>query len=306
LRLEQEIALPGVDGRIDHFAVDVAGQRVFIAALGNGSLEVLDVRRGERTAEIKGLQEPQGVCYDANTGRLYVATAGDGKLRVYDAKSFTVQATLDFGSDADNVRQDPQTGELWVGYGNGGLGIVNPNGQKGGSVDLGTHPESFQFEGNGDRVYANVPKRFGVAVVDRKKRAVVTRWGLGGPLANYPLALDESNKRLFVGCRLPARLVALDAGSGRVVATLPTVGDSDDVFYDAERRRVYVIGGEGAVDLFGQRDPDHYERLGRIPTASGARTGLFVPAWGRLYVAVPHRGSLTAKVLAYRVNREAP
>jgi hypothetical protein len=142
--------------------------------------------------------------------------------------------------------------------------------------------------------------------VDRKKRAVVTRWGLGGPLANYPLALDETNQRVFVGCRLPARLVALDAGSGRVVATLPTVGDSDDVFYDAERRRVYVIGGEGAVDLFRQRDPDHYERLGRVPTASGARTGLFVPAWSRLYVAVPHRGSSTAKVLAYRVNREAP
>jgi DNA-binding beta-propeller fold protein YncE len=231
LRLEKAIPLPGVAGRIDHFAADTAGQRVFIAALGNGSIEVLDLRRGERTAEIKGLQEPQGVYYDAKIDRLYVATGGDGKFHVYDGNSFAVQETLDFGSDADNVRQDPQTGELWVGYGNGGLGIVNPTGQKSGSLDLGTHPESFQFEANGDRVYVNVPKRFGVAVVDRKKRALITWWGFGGPLANYPLALDETNKRLFVGCRSPARIVVLDTGSGRVVVTFPTVGE-DGFYYD--------------------------------------------------------------------------
>jgi DNA-binding beta-propeller fold protein YncE len=302
LLLEKEIALPGVEGRIDHFSVDVPDKRLFIAALENGSVEILDTRQGERTAEIKGLEEPQGIYYDSKTGRLYVATGGDGKLRIYDEKSLTVRETFEFGGDADNVRYDQQTGDIWVGYGNGGIGIVNSTGQNVGSVALGTHPESFQFEQNGDRVYVNVPKQFGITVVNRKKRAVTAKWALGGLFANYSMALDDANKRLFVGCRFPARLVVLDTISGRIVTSLPTVGDTDDVFYDPGRRLVYVIGGEGAVEVLGQHDPDHYERVGRIPTAPGARTGLFVRAFNRLYVAVPHRGSQAAKVLVYMMK----
>jgi DNA-binding beta-propeller fold protein YncE len=257
---------------------------------------------GRGSEGLKGLEEPQGVYYDPKTGWLYVATGGDGKLRVYGSQSLTVQSTIGFGGDADNIRQDPETGDLWVGYGNGGLGIVNSSGQNAGSVALGTHPESFQFEKNGDRVYVNVPKQFGVAVIDRKKRAAVAKWGLGGSFANYPMALDDADKRLFVGCRLPARLVILDTTSGRIVTTLPTVGDADDVFYDPGRRLVYVIGGEGAVEVLRQRDPDHYERVGRITTATGARTGLFVPAFNRLFVAAPHRGAHSARVLVYEVK----
>jgi DNA-binding beta-propeller fold protein YncE len=299
LHLEKEIPLPGVEGRIDHFSADDAGQRLFVAALGNGSVEIVDVRKGERTAEIKGLKEPQGVYYDSKTGRLYVATGGDGKLRIYDGKTLAAQQTLEFGGDADNVRYDRQTGDIWVGYGNGGIGIVNSTGQRVGSVELGTHPESFQFEESGDRVYANVPKQFGVSVIDRKGRVTVTKWGLGAALANYPMALDDPNKRLFVGCRLPARLVVLDTSSGRIVVTLPTVGDTDDVFYDSVRRQIYVIGGEGAVEVFRQRDPEHYESAGRTATGAGARTGFLVPNSNRLYVAVPHRGPQAAKVLVY-------
>ena len=167
---------------------------------------------------------------------------------------------------------------------------------------LGTHPESFRFEENGDRVYVNVPKQFGVAVVDRKKRTAVAKWGLGGSLANYPMALDDADRRLFVGCRLPARLVILDTDSGRIVTALPTVGDSDDIFYDSERQLIYVIGGEGAVEVLRQRDPTNYERVERITTAPGARTGLFVSALHRLFVAVPRRGSESAKVLIYRTG----
>ena len=299
LHLEKKIPLQGVEGRIDHFSADEAGQRLFIAALENGSVEIVDLRKGERTAEIKGLKEPQGVYYDSKTGRLYVATGGDGKLWIYDGKSLTLQATLELGDDADNVRYDQQTGDIWIGYGNGGIDIVNSTGQKVDSVDLRTHPESFQFEQSGDRVYANVPKQFGVSVIDRKTRLPVAKWGLGLSFANYPMALDDGDKRLFVGCRLPARLVVLDTSSGRIVVTLPTVGDTDDVFYDTTRRLIYVIGGEGAVQVFRQRDPDHYESVGRITTSAGARTGFFLQNSSRLYVAVPHRGPEAAKVLVY-------
>jgi DNA-binding beta-propeller fold protein YncE len=303
LHLENEIPLPGVEGRIDHFSADEPGQRLFIAALGNGSVEIVDTRRGERVAEIKGLEEPQGVYYDSKIGRLYVATGRDGKLRIYDGKSLNLLETLEFGNDADNVRYDRQTGDIWVGYGHGGLGIVNSAGQKIGSISLGSHPESFLFEATGDRVFVNVPKQLGIAVVDREKRAVIAKWGVGGALANYPMALDDADKRLFAGCRVPARLVVLDTTSGQIVGTLSAVGDTDDVFYDPVRRQVYVIGGEGAVEVFRQRSPDHYESLGRITTAAGARTGFFTPTSSRLYVAVPHRGSQTAKVLVYTVDR---
>jgi len=302
LRLEKEIPMPGVEGRIDHFSVDVSGQRLFVAALGNGSVEVLDVRPGKRSAEIQGLKEPQGVFYDPNTGQLYVASGGDGKLHIYNGKSLKEQATLEFGNDADNVRRDPQTGDIWVGYGDGGIGIVKGVGQKVGSIGLGAHPESFQFSENGDRAYVNVPNKFGVIVIDRQKRAVASRWGLGASLANYPIAIDDTSRRLFVGCRLPARLVVLDVTSGRIVAELGTVGDADDVFYDKGRRLVYVIGGEGAAEIFRQRDPDHYERIDRVSTASGARTGLFVPSLDRLFVGVPHRGSQAARVLVYKIE----
>jgi DNA-binding beta-propeller fold protein YncE len=301
LHLEKEIPLPGVEGRIDHFSADVPGQRLFVAALANGSVEVLDVRQGKRTAEIKGLKEPQGVFYEAKTGRLYVASGGDGKLHIYEAKSLTEQAILEFGDDADNVRYDQQSGNIWVGYGNGGIGIVNAAGQRVDSVALGTHPESFQFGESEDRVYVNGPKQFGVTVIDRQKRAVVAKWGLGGSLANYPMAIDSAGKRLFVGCRFPGRLVVLDATSGRIVAVLVTVGDTDDVFFDDSRRLVYVIGGEGAVEILRQRDPDHYDRIGRISTAPGARTGLYIPSLDRLFVGVPHRGSQPAKVLVYEI-----
>jgi hypothetical protein len=224
--------------------VDVPNQRLFVAALENGSVEILDIRRGERTAEIKGLEEPQGVYYDFKTGRLYVATGGDGKLRIYDGKSLTVQEALDFGGDDDNVRYDEQTGDIWVGYGNGGIAIANAAGQNVGSVALGAHPESFQFEANGDRVYVNVPGQFGISVVDRKKRAVLAKWGSGGRFGNIRWLWD-TNKRLFVGCRIPAQLVVLDATLGHIVASLSTIGDNDDIFYHAGRRLVYVIGGEG-------------------------------------------------------------
>src|SRR5215469_2969100 len=262
LRLEKEIALAGVEGRIDHCSVDVPGKRIFIAALGNGTVEVVDLAKGERTAEIKGLKEPQGLYYDDATSRLYVASAGDGTLRIYEGKDLTLRSTLEFGDDADNVRYDEKARQIWVGYGSGGLGNV-AGGEKAEEIPLGAHPESFQLEHNGSRVFVNVPKELGVAVVDRKKHAVISKWGLDWTAANYPMALDEGDARLFVGCRLPARLVILDTNSGHVVVKLPVVGDADDVFFDPARALVYVIGGEGAVDIFRAHDANHYDHVGR-------------------------------------------
>ena len=305
LALGQKIPLPGVIGRIDHFSADIGGKRLFAAALGNGSVEVLDVERGVRISEIKGLKEPQGVIYDAERNQLYVATGGDGKVRIYNGKSLGLESTLDFGDDADNLRVDPESEDICVGFGNGGIGIIDSSGQKAGTVLLGSHPESFQFDEAADRVYVNVPKQLGVAVIDWKKRAVVAKWALGLSFANYPMALDRINRRLFVGCRLPARLVVIDTTSGQTIKALPTVGDADDVFYDEKRRCIYIVGGEGAIEVIRQQGPDVYETAGRTVTASGARTGYWWPSSDRLYVAAPAKGGQTAAVLVYDASGAA-
>ncbi len=303
LHLEKEIPLPDVEGRIDHFCADVPGQRLFVAALENGTVEVLDIRKSKRSAEIKGLTEPQGVAYSSQNSELYVASGGDGTLRIYDGNSLKLRETLEFGGDADNVRYDGRSAQILVGFGDGGLGLVDASGQKIGTIPLSSHPESFQLEEGDSRIFVNVPKEFAVAIADRTKHTVIAKWGLDRAFANYPMALDEEDKRLFVGCRLPARLVVLNTDSGQVVAKMPVVGDTDDVYFDSTRRFVYVIGGEGAVDVFRMSDPNHYEHAGRTNTASGARTGLFNPNLDRVFVAVPHRGSQAAEVLVYQITQ---
>ena len=228
LHLEKEIPLPDVEGRIDHFCADVPGQRLFVAALENGTVEVLDIRKSERSAEIKGLTEPQGVAYSSQNSELYVASGGDGTLRIYDGNSLKLRETLEFGDDADNVRYDGRSAQILVGFGDGGLGLVDASGQKIGTIPLSSHPESFQLEEGDSRIFVNVPKEFAVAIADRTKHTVIAKWGLDRAFANYPMALDEEDKRLFVGCRLPARLVVLNTDSGQVVAKMPVVGDTDD------------------------------------------------------------------------------
>jgi DNA-binding beta-propeller fold protein YncE len=305
LRLEKTIPLTGVEGRIDHFAVDVQGRRLFMAALGANSVEVIDTQAGKVAHSIRGLREPQGVFYWPEGNRLYVANAADGKVRVFDGSSYAPLREYDFNSDPDNIRFDPKQKEVFVGYGNGALGVIGAKvGDRVGQTMLDAHPESFQLEQNGPRIFVNVPagtnalKIGNVSVIDRRTRTVIAKWPVDAK-QNFPMALDEPNHRLFVGCRKPAKLIVLDTADGRPVASLDIVGDTDDLYYDATLKRIYVSGGAGAVSVIEQKDPDHYEPLATIPTASGARTSLWIPEFKRLYVAVPHRGKQAAALLEF-------
>src|SRR6266404_8576597 len=286
LQLKQTIALPGVEGRIDHFALDAAGERLFVCALGNNTVEILDLRKGERIHSITGLGAPQGIAYIPELNRIFVANDKGGICKIYDAKSYQTVGELNFKDDADNVRFDNATKKLYVGFGSGGIAVVNaPDGKQIGSIKLSAHPEAFELEKTGKRIFVNVPNSRHVAVIDRDKNEVVATWKTDLAFGNFPMALDESNHRLFVGCRLPSRLVVLNTESGNVVAKIDISGDPDDVFYDRKRHRVYAICGAGKID-----------------TAEGARTGLFVPERDTLFVAVPHRGSQQAEIRAYRVE----
>ena len=261
LKLEKTIELPGVRGRIDHMSIDVKGQRLFVSALGNNTVEVVDLNAGQRTNTISGLGEPQGALYVASSDRLYIASSKDGTVKMFDGTSFKLLKTLDYGDDADNLRYDAARQRVYVGYGSGGLGELDIEDQKIAEIKLDSHPESFQLEKSSPRIYVNLPKSRKIAVVDRETHTVPTTWGTGLSLANYPMALDESDHRLFVVTRFPARLLVIDTESGKVVQKLSAVSDCDDVFFDQARKRIYASGGEGAISVFEQRDPDHYREV---------------------------------------------
>jgi len=302
-QLKQTISLPGVEGRIDHFAFDPTGERLFVCALGNNTVEVIDLRSSQRIHSITGLGSPQGIAYIAESNRLFVANDKGGVCNIYDGKSLQPIGQLSLKDDADNVRYDIATKQIYVGFGSGGIAIVNaPDGKQIGSFKLSAHPEAFELEQHGNRIFANVPNARQVAVIDREKREVITRWHTDLAFGNFPIALDQADRRLFIGCRLPPKLVVLNTESGDAVAKIDISGDPDDVFYDAQRRRLYAICGAGKIDVVEQIDPKTYKTSTKIDTAEGARTGLFVPERDTLFVAVPHRGSQQAEIRCYAVQ----
>src|SRR5882724_6393245 len=299
LRLVNTIEFPEVQGRIDHLSVDLKGQRLFVSALGNNTVEVIDIRAGKRVKTISGLQEPQGVLYVPSTDRLYVANSKDGSVRIFDGYSYGALKTLDYGDDADNLRYDSDRKRIYVGYGSGALAEIDEDGNKVGETKLDAHPESFQMEKGNPRIYVNLPKSRKIAVVDRDKRTILATWPLGVMLANYPMALDQADHRLFVITRYPARLMVFDTSTGKTVQRIPTVGDCDDVFYDKASKRIYAIGGEGAISVFEQQGPDHYKESARITTVKGARTGFFSPELDRLFLAVRRQGTQPAAIRVF-------
>jgi len=303
LQLKQTVSLPGVEGRIDHLALDAAGERLFVCALGNNTVEVLDLQKGERIHSITGLSAPQGIAYIPELNRFFVANDKGGIFKIYDGKSYQTVGELDFKDDADNVRYDSATKQIYVGFGSGGIGIINAAaGEQVGLIKLAAHPEAFELEKRGNRIFVNVPNARHVAVIDRDKGEVVATWKTGDASANFPMALDETNHRLFIGCRSPSKLVVLNTESGNLVASIGISSDTDDIFYDSKRHRIYAICGAGKIDIIEQTSADAYKALAKIDTANGARTGLFVPERDTIFVAVPHRGSQEAEIRAHQIE----
>jgi hypothetical protein len=315
MEVEAKILLGDVRGRIDHLAVDIARRRLFVAELGNDSLGIVDLAAGATARQIRGLREPQDVAYVPGADILLVANAGNGTVERYRGADLMPLGPVSLGADADNLRPDPAGGGLvWVGHGGTGHGAAGPesgltaldaaSGQPiGPAIPLPAHPESFQLEAGGPRIFVNLPGGGGtVAFLDRVARRKVATWVVPGLSANFPMAVDERGGRLFVAFREPAALAVLDLRDGSVLGQLPLCGDADDLFLDARRRRLYAVCGEGVVHVFGDaesrgRVPRH---LARVPTSPGARTGLFVPELDRLFVAARAQGGEPASLLALR------
>ena len=309
LVLTATITLPNVQGRIDHLALDSKG-RLFVSALGNDSVEVIDLAAAIRSSSITNIPRPQGVTYVAEFNKLFVGS-DEGKLYIYDATSFHLLTSIDFGDDVDNLRYDPSSKQLYVGYGGGEAGAIavidaatNRRLEK--TFKVGAHPESFQLEASGTKIFVNVPDLRKIAVIDRKT-GESSSWSIPFE-SNFPMALDEADHRLFVATRAPARMAVFDTRSGKMIAALPCVQGSDDLFFDAARHRIYVTGGEGYISVFVEKDPDHYEALPSVPSGLGARTSGYFgrghKGFDLFYVAVPARGNNPAEILVYTLQGE--
>jgi DNA-binding beta-propeller fold protein YncE len=302
LQLGHTIPLPGVKGRFDHFAIDTNTHRLFVAALGNDTLEIIDIAAGKRLHSIPRLHKPTGVVFLPNENQVGVANGNDGTFRVYDGKTYQQTARVDGLDDADNVRRDANTGLLYVGYGDGGLAVIDPRTWKVASkIKLPAHPESFQLERDGNRIFINLPDAKKIGVVDRATRKLIAEWPMEKFHANFPMALDEANHRVFVGCRQPARLAILDSKSGRIIGSVAISGDTDDLFYDAKLKRIYISCGEGFTDVIEQQSPDSCSRIERIPTSTGARTAFLSPELRELYLAVPEQGGKSAELRIFKL-----
>src|ERR1019366_5600559 len=271
--------------------------------LGNGTIEIVDLAQGRRTGQIKGLHEPQGVAFSPEKNILYVASGGDGSVRSYDSGTLQPLKTVTLGDDADNLRYDPNKQKLFAGYGEGAIAVLDSDLARSADFKLPAHPESFQLASGGKRIFVNLPNHKAIASIDLSKNTANALWAHPTASANFPMAIDEIGKKLFIACRQPPSLIAFMPDSGQEITHSTTVGDADDLFYDPARNTVYVIGGEGFVDIVAVHPDGSLESTMHVPTAPGARTGLFVPQWNSLLVAAPRRGTREARILVFSVGR---
>ena len=310
LRLVQTIPMPNVKGRIDHMDVDVKGQRLFVAGLENGSVEIVDLKAGKWLKSIPGFQKPQGIVYVASLDKFFVASGDDGMMRVFQADSLKLLDSVRLESGPNRLTYDPRKKLLYVGYDGkdggkdyGEIGIVDAKTNKHlGDVRIGGHPAELLLNKSGKTLFVFLSRGSKIQVIDTQKREVEATWPVSSQRPG-DAALDESTQRLLIGTRTPPQMVAMDSLTGKEVANLPTAEGMDGVYFDSVRKRVYVSGGRdfdvGSIFVYQQKDADHYELLGKVPTRPGAGTSFWSPELSRYFVATPAHGGGDAVILVF-------
>jgi WD40 repeat protein len=303
LRLIGSISLPKVSGRIDHLSYNSKNQNLFVAALGNNTVEVVDVRNKKVIHSLKNLHEPQGVAFIAGSNSIFIANGDNGECDVFNTDSFQKINSIKLSGDADNVRSDAGDKKIYVGYGNGGIAIIDATTFKLiTEIKLSGHPESFQIDKTAKKIFVNVPDEKQIEIIDLNKNAVIEKWKMAEATSNFPMALDEINHRLFVGCRHPAKLLIIDTQTGKTISSFAIDSDTDDIFYNHTTKEVYISCGGGYINVFKQTDANTYTADGKVSTHSGARTSLFIPDLNQLIVASPLNFSSNASLLIYSIK----
>jgi hypothetical protein len=276
LQLNKLIPLPNVKGRIDHLDINLKDQVIYVAALSNNSVEVVDLKNGKDIHSITGLDEPQGVCYIPQHQEIFVANGGNGDCYFYNS-TYAKIATVHLNSDADDVRYDSANSKIYVGYGEGGIAVIDANSHKQiGDVKLPAHPEGFQIDNRANIILVNVPNKNMIAVIDLMQLKLINKWIRNSPTANFPIAIDAANHYAFIGYRHPAKLVVLDIKTGKELSSNDMVSDVDDLYFDSDKKRVYISGGGGYINIFQQMGLK-VDQIANISTRNGARTSLFIP-----------------------------
>ena len=286
----QRIPLKGRPGKLDHLIVDAQSERLFQANKVNNTVDVVNLKAGKLAKQITGQAGVQGLAYAADLQRLFAALGTGGYCNIFDGKNYKLLKTIKFADDADNVRYNPRTHLVYVAHAEKSLGVIDGQSlELKADISLPGSAESFQLDTRRPRLYLNIPSPSQVVVIDTDKNEVIKSYPLKMAAANYPLALDEANHRLFIGCRKKPMIVVMDSETGAEITGVPIPGDTDDVFYDAKRKRLYASCGEGYLAIIQQQGPDRYEVLEKLPTVKDARTCYFEPETGRLYLAVPRQ-----------------
>jgi DNA-binding beta-propeller fold protein YncE len=305
LELYQEVPVPGYMGRIDHFSGN--GDMVYFSIVGSNGVVIENWDEGRVVGFIRGVPEPQGVLYVPGFDKIFAASA-QGRIYIFNGKTHKLEKSVDFGADADNLRWDPVRKLVLVGFGeeDGGIASIDPATEQrvGAVLKTGSHPESFQIELHGPMVYVNCPHDAGQVVeAINRDTGQATKWPLHGVSGNYAMALDEANHRLFTVTRRIPMLIVFNTETGEQVAIVPgIVGESDDVYFDAVRKRIYVISGQGYVSVVQQIDPDRYGLIANVPTKVGARTGYWDAREGVLYIGVQAQGDAPAQMLRFEAE----
>jgi DNA-binding beta-propeller fold protein YncE len=295
LELVQTIAFKGKQGKLDHAALDGKRQRLFVANKVNNTLDVIDLKAGKLLRQITAQSGIQGIAYAADLDRIFVGLGTGGFCNVFDGETYKLLKTIKFKDDSDNVRYNPKTGLVYVAHADNALGVIDAKTfELRADIKLPGSAEGFQLETARPRLYVNIPSPAQVAVVDTDKNEVVKNYPLTLAGNHHPLMLDEANHRLFIGCRKEPKVVIMDSESGKELSSVDIPGDIDDLFMDAAHKRLYASCGEGFLAVLRAKDADHYELAEKIPTAKQARTSLFDPETGRLYLLVPRQGEMKA------------
>lgn len=304
LKLVATTPMPGFTGDFDHFGVDLKGNRLFLAAEDQKSVEVFNLRTGERIHSIDGFGHPLTMAYLPETDRLIVTNGDTDDVALVDCKEYKILKILKLGKGVDHSALNPINRYFYVENG------AAPDGKSHSLAIIDT--KSFQIVGEipglsgdsnegmvidraGKKLYVNLTGSDEVGVIDLDTRQIVAKWPLPDVHVAHAIALDESNHRLFTATRKPSQFVVFNTDTGKVVATLPCVGVNSDMSLDVARKRIYVTGSDTA-SVFVQRDADHYEHIAEVPTAYRAKSSIFVPELKRLYVADSGKGKPDAKL----------
>jgi DNA-binding beta-propeller fold protein YncE len=310
LTLQRTMVLSGITGKFDHFAIDETGNRLFAAAEGNQAVAIVNLGTGQLIQSLSGLRKPHGLAWVPATQSLYVSDGALAELRVYKGSPLALAGTIKLSEDADDMVFDNASHLLFVGH--GGTDSANPariaivetdSFSLVANVPVATHPEGLAADSKGGRIFTNLADLSEVAVIGTARKSIEGKWKLSKAAQNVPIAFDSEHQAVFVACRNPGSLIMLDATTGKEIASQPAGGKADDLFYDAELHRIYLISGAGEVDTYQVDSGKTLHSLEVLHTALGARTALFVPSHNLLYLGVPATADHPGEILVYSTPR---